>query len=190
MMMKPKRSVFLATIGVLLAISHSHAVDDAVVTDNFLDACTNGNLEEIKKALREHPDWLNGRSANGETCLHVAGIKGQSEVSQLILKKGGDVNIRSTFDGGLRMHPLSWNVYGGHLQNVRVLLEEGKANVNLDYDSNGSPVTVLDTVLGIVPEEKSDDPRDERWYELKDLLLKHGAKQYKDLNLQNDKKEL
>jgi hypothetical protein len=155
----------------------------------FLNACTDGRLDEIEAALKEHPDWVHGRSESGETCLHVAGIKGQVEVSRLILKMGGDVNVRSTFAHGLRMHPLAWNVYGGHVENVRVLLEEGNADVNLDYDdAKGSPITVLDTVLDIAPDEKMDKPGLERFYMVKELLLKHGAKQYKDL--QNEGNEL
>ena len=159
------------------------------LSNAFLNACTEGKLDEIEAALKEHPTWVHGRSESGETCLHVAGIKGQAQVSRLILKLGGDVNVRSTFAHGLRMHPLAWNVYGGHVENVRVLLEEGRADVNLDYDdAKGLPITVLDTILDIAPDEKSDKPGLERFYKLKELLLKHGAKQYKDL--QNESKEL
>jgi ankyrin repeat protein len=154
-----------------------------IVSDDFLNACTEGDLDQVERALSLHPSWVNGRSENGETCLHVAGIKGQSHVSRLIIQKGGDVNIRSEFSAGLRMHPLSWNVYGGHLENVRILLEEGNADINLDYDNaKGTPITVLDTILEIVPDEKEIIPDLERFYQLKALLKENGAKRFKDLN--------
>jgi ankyrin repeat protein len=166
----------------MLAISPTIQNPD-VVSNAFLDACTEGRLEEVKNALALHPTWVNGRSENGETCLHVAGIKGQSQVSRLIIEKGGDVNIRSEFSAGLRMHPLSWNVYGGHVDNVRVLIEEGNVDVNLDYDnSKGIPITVLDTVLEVVPDEKEIIPDLERFYLLKALLKQNGAKRYIDLH--------
>ena len=189
------RSLFLTTaISVLvLATTVSHAAEQptcnsSILSIAFLNACTEGNLEEIEAALMDHPEWVNGRSESGETCLHVAGIKGQSEVSRLILKLGGDPNIRSTFSGGLRMHPLSWNVYGGHVETVRVLLQVGQADVNRDYDdSKGSPITVMDTLLEIVPDNsKRDDPSLERFYQLKELLLQHGAKRYNDLQTANE----
>lgn len=186
------RSFLLSTtINVLLFTTACHAVEQSssssALSTAFLNACTEGALEEIEEALVDHPEWVNGRSESGETCLHVAGIKGQSEVSQLILKLGGDANIRSTYSGGLRMHPLSWNVYGGHVENARVLLEVGQADVNSDYDdSNGKPITVMDTILEIVPDDsEQDDPSMERFYKMKELLLQHGAKRYKDLQTEN-----
>lgn len=192
------RALFLILTAILVWASptRSAAVGDeenaskvAPLSNAFLNACTEGRLDEIEAALKEHPNWVHGRSESGETCLHVAGIKGQVQVSRLILKMGGDVNVRSTFAQGLRMHPLAWNVYGGHVENVRVLLEEGRAEVNLDYDdAKGSPITVLDTVLDIATDDMRDKPGLERFYELKELLLKHGAKQYKDL--QNESKDL
>ena len=186
------RSLLLKrTISILLLTTFIHAAEksssSSVVSNDILNACTEGNLEEIEAALVDHPDWVNGRSESGETCLHVAGIKGQSQVSRLILKLGGDANVRSTFSGGLRMHPLSWNVYGGHVENARVLLEVGQANVNSDYDdSKGLPITVMDTILEIVPDDsKRDDPAMERFHQMKELLLRHGAMRYKDLQVGN-----
>ena len=186
------RSFLLRTaINVLLFATASHAVEQSssssLLSHAFLNACTEGNLDDIEAALVGHPEWVNGRSESGETCLHVAGIKGQSEVSQLILKLGGDANVRSTYAGGLRMHPLSWNVFGGHVENARVLLEVGQADVNSDYDSsNGSPITVMDTILEIVPDNSEQyDPSMERFYKMKELLLQHGAMQYKDLQTEN-----
>mmetsp|Transcript_9468 Transcript_9468/g.15744 ORF Transcript_9468/g.15744 Transcript_9468/m.15744 type:complete len:187 (-) Transcript_9468:101-661(-) len=157
------------------------------VTTEFLDACVHGKIDVIKASLAEHPTWLNGRSENGETCMHVAGIEGQAAVSHYLLQQGADVNIRSSFEGGLRMHPLSWNVYGGHYENIEVLVGAGKADVNLDYDdSKGNAITSLDTVLQILASDDGKigdeaDPYFEKFYKIKELLLKNGAKQYKDL---------
>jgi hypothetical protein len=100
-----------------------------------------------------------------------------------VLQAGGDANIRSTFTGGLRMTPLSWNVYGGHLEAAKVLLQHG-AQVNLDFDApNGKDsikkVTVYDALTDILnrssgggnPQQQKqnakEDPGMERYWEVR-----------------------
>ena len=104
--------------------------------------------------------WVNARTDNGESCLHLTGIYGHSQVTWLLLQKGADPHIRSTNEAGLRMHPLSWNVYGGHVENIELLLKYG-ADVNLDFDGmNGNPVvavTALDVKLQLQQNKKGDD---------------------------------
>lgn len=77
------------------------------------------------------------------------------------------------------MHPLSWNVYGGHVDNIKVLLENG-ATVNLDFDSmdNRGPVTSLDVAVQLVENESGDD----RFQRIESLLRQHGGKTMKELN--------
>ena len=78
------------------------------------------------------------------------------------------------------MHPLSWNVYGGHLENIKLLLEHG-ADVNLDFDSMGqppSPVTVLDVLYELQKAEQGD----QRFVDMEAVLKKHGAKTMKELH--------
>ena len=129
---------------------------EVIVSADFLHACTNGDVPQVQALLQEHPEWVNGRSEQGETCLHVAGIYGQPDISRLLLQAGANPNVRSTFEHGLRMTPLSWNVYAGHVENARVLLQEGKANVNMDFDAMGPPddaprlLTCYDVVLEIL----------------------------------------
>jgi hypothetical protein len=150
----------------------------------FLDACTTGDVDAVKAMLKERPGWVNSRSKQGESCLHVAGIMGQAGITAAILQAGGDPDIRTAFSEGLRMHPLSWNVYGGHLETAAVLLEGG-ADVNLDVDdmyNPGQPVTVLDLIEYTLDVGHID----KRFQQVKDLLLKFGAKRYKDLSKKGD----
>jgi ankyrin repeat protein len=151
----------------------------------------------VRTALEEHPDWLQIRSSHGETCLHVAGIYGAAAVTRAVLQAGADPNVRSTYEHGLRMHPLSWNVYGGHVTNAQLLLEHG-ADPNLDVDpmENGaSPETVLDIVqriLGAFDENYKDndnqneDSRYTAFREIEKLLLKYDAKNFAALNSVDD----
>ena len=134
--------------------------------------CSGGETEKIAALLEAHPDWVHAATDNGESCLHLTGIYGQTDVTKLLLQKGADPNIRSTFSEGLRMHPLSWNIYGNHHDNAKLLLEAG-ADVNADFDLllNGEMevVTVLDIVQRMEEASGSFD-------KIEALLLKHGAK--------------
>ena len=160
---------------------------DFVLPVGFMDDCTQGEVENVKKALLAHPSWVAAFSEDGETCLHAAGIYGQAAVTKLVLEKGGDPDVRSSFARGLRMTPLSWNVFAGHVETARVLLEFG-ADPNLDFDSGreaGVKLTVLDVLDDILPaesDEAGDRPKElERFFEMKTLLGKYNAKRYQDL---------
>ena len=148
-----------------------------------IQACTEGKVDVVKEVLAENPDWINEKSHQGESCLHVSGIYGQEEITALLLSKGADPNIRSSFHQGLRMHPLSWNLFHGHVGNAKLLLEGG-ADVNADFDHMGTqtPVTSLDIVEEILSKMSDTDERLPEFNELKDLLIKHGAMRIADLN--------
>jgi hypothetical protein len=185
--------------------THNNAADAAAdqqqdeYFDNFLHACTNGEMDVIEIALTEDPHYVHQKSKMGESCLHVAGIKGQTAVTQRLLLAGADPNVRSDYEHGLRMHPLSWNVYGGHVETARALLQGG-ADVNLDIDHMIRPtekVTVLDLVLAMLQgydedgdEEKYKQQQEDsaigKHFRMRDLLLEFGAKRYKDLVMVND----
>lgn len=182
-------------------------------------ACSQGDIETVKEFVENDSYYVTAYSKNGgESCLHVAGILGQSLVTQYILQNNGNPNQRvsKNIQSGLRMTPLSWNVYGNHIDNVQLLLKAG-ADVNLDFDyvidGTLQKVTVLDLLLYVnskidfdneaqkeSKEDKNSD-EDEEWsYErrvrsMHDLLLQHGAKRYIDIesshsNNSNQKVEL
>jgi ankyrin repeat protein len=166
--------LFLFVLFLTLPDLYEFALAEETPGIDFFNACSGGDVDQITKALEEHPSWANAYTENGETCLHLTGIFGHSAVTKILLNKGADPNIRSTFEKGLRMHPLSWNVYGGHLANIELLLDAG-ADVNLDFDSmvsEGKAVTSLDVLLQLLKNEKGD----ERFAPIEKVLRKHGAK--------------
>lgn len=77
------------------------------------------------------------------------------------------------------MHPLSWNVYGGHHESVKLLLESG-AQVNADVDSgDGAKITVLDICDKFLDSNTDgENPQIERFQQVRKLLLQHGAKTF------------
>eukprot|EP00957_Ditylum_brightwellii_P043170 3271547-Ditylum_brightwellii.AAC.1 len=85
---------------------------------------------------------------------------------------------------GLRMHPLSWNVYGGHNEIVRLLLDAG-ARVNDDFDLTpitNEKVTVLDISEQLL-ENMGIDPNDteNKFVLTHQLLLEKGGKKFAEL---------
>ena len=174
-------SVFLfLTLPDLYQFSHSVVAQQEGPGEDFFLACSGGETAVVKKFLQEHPNWANAFTTNGETCLHLTGIYGHSSITKILLEEGADPNIRSTYEKGLRMHPLSWNVYGGHMDNIRLLLEHG-ANINLDFDSmkgDDLAVTSLDVLLELLKNE----PGDERFVAMQTLFEEHGAKTINQLH--------
>ena len=79
---------------------------------------------------------------------------------------------------GLRMHPLSWNVYGGHTENVELLLKHG-AKVNADFDSMNDQGSV--TAMDIVLQLKTNEDGDERFVKMESILRKYGGKTMKEV---------
>lgn len=152
---------------------------------DFQEACTQGHVSVIRKDLTDFPTWANGRSPQGETCLHMASVMGQVDVIKTLLEFGADPNIRTTFERGHRQHPLSWLVLGGHVEAARLLMDNGAdVNADIDWPSRGveSKATVLDVLMDIMPKQPNIQiPEIKKYYEMKELLLEYGAKTYSDL---------
>jgi len=146
----------------------------------------------LKRILDDNPQWVNEPSDKGETCLHVAGIYGNTEATRLVLELGANPNIRSTFEKGLKMHPLSWNVYGAHVDNAQLLIKYG-ADINAPVEKmatggrgEGELVTVLDIIDDILEGRKeaisTDNNGSDQYVEMRNLLTANGAKRFIDLN--------
>lgn len=140
--------------------------------------CSGGDVAKLEAVLEFHPGWVHIPTESGEFCLHLTGIMGETEVTRLLLKKGADPNIRSTFAQGLRMHPLSWNVYAGHYDNAKLLLDAG-AHVNADFDLKMGDKLDVVTVLDIIRMIKGDSTDFDK---LEALLLEHGAMTYAEVS--------
>lgn len=174
----------------LLALSNPTKAEpeEAGASVEFFNACSGGDTAFVTMSLKEHPEWVNAYTQNGETCLHLTGIYGADRVTEILLGNGADPNIRSTYEKGLRMHPLSWNVYGGHLANIELLLEAG-ADINLDFDSmkaENTPVTALDVLLELLKNENGD----ERFVKMEKIFRKNGAKTMEEVLKSKEEGEL
>eukprot|EP00967_Tisochrysis_lutea_P110043 scaffold171686_cov30-Tisochrysis_lutea.AAC.3 len=87
-------------------------------------AAGEGDAETVRKLLAAgHP--VDERSKDGESALHVAGIRGDIATVRLLLDGGADVNARTPPGITLSMTPLHWAIYHGHTPMVEMLLTAG-----------------------------------------------------------------
>jgi|Transcript_20981 hypothetical protein len=192
----PARSLYSFLLFSLLVVSSvlytafaSTDADDAPNHEENKDyffACSGGELSKIQDLLSTDPSLVNTVTNDGEHCLHLSALSGNAEIVQLLLEKGADPNVRSTFEGGLRMHPLSWCTYYGRNDIIELLLKHG-ADVNADFDLGGGEpggesvkVTALDVIEKILFGIETDEGK-ERFLETRNVLVKNGAKRWASL---------
>lgn len=209
---RPLRSFLLALVAVVLVSScpatpTAAAIElDESLSNEFFFACSGGKTDTIRKLLDKHgKDLANLKTNEGETCLHLCSIDttGQAvHIAKALLEAGADPNVRTTFEQGQRMTPLSWHTYAGNYDIVELLLD-AEADINKDFDLHppSAPVQTIVTALDIaeklsgvedmaesVEKEEKDknsngegnDPRD-RFKLTYDLLKSRGGKNWEDI---------
>ena len=142
--MKAFLSIFV--VSALLISCHAgdpHLGMRAGVGGELLNAAREGNLDKIKKALKENAD-IEIRDDNDETeyddtgytPLHHACEQGHKEVAQLLIEEGADVN-KPTFRRGRT--PLHYACMEGHLAIVKLLKKHG-ADMEQTDNRGGTPM--------------------------------------------------
>ena len=210
---RPLRSLLLLVAVVLISSScpatpTAAAIDlDESLSNEYFFACSGGKTDTVRKLLDRHgKDLANARTKEGETCLHLCSIDttGQAvHIARALLEAGADPNVRTTFEQGQRMTPLSWHTYAGNYDIVELLLDAG-ATINDDFDlyPPNAPVQTIVTAMDIaeklsgvedmaesVEKEETDknsngegnDPRD-RFKLTYDLLKSRGGKKWEDID--------
>jgi ankyrin repeat protein len=84
-----------------------------------MEALRNGDRQTVQKMLREDPKIANLRGAGGSTPLMYAALYGEAETVRLLLKSGGDPNLRN--EAGATA--LMWAIDDPEI--TRALLEKG-----------------------------------------------------------------
>ena len=212
---RPLRSLLLLVAVVLISSScpatpTAAAIDlDESLSNEYFFACSGGKTDTVRKLLDGHgKDLANLKTKEGETCLHLCSIDttGQAvHIARALLEAGADPNVRTTFEQGQRMTPLSWHTYAGNYDIIELLLDAG-ANINTDFDLHppSAPVQTIVTALDIaeklsgvedmadsVEKEENDknsngegtDPRD-RFKLTYDLLKSRGGRKWEHIEQQ------
>jgi hypothetical protein len=87
-------------------------------------AAGEGDSEAVRALLAAgHP--IGETSRDGETALHVAGIRGDISTVEALIAAGADVNARTPAGATMSMTPLHWAIYHGQTEMVRRLLDAG-----------------------------------------------------------------
>ena len=141
-------------------VSTQRRQGQAMSDKKFLNLCKLGDVRKVEEALW-HGANANAKENKGGTALHEAAFRGYSDVAEVLLKYGADVNATSYGETAL------YNAAGqGNTKVAELLLRYG-ADVNAKDDDGN---TALHTAAG---EGEADTV---------ELLLKHGA----NVNAKND----
>lgn len=152
----------------------------------FFFACSGaegGEFATVKSLVEADPTLVHATTKDSEHCLHLIAISGNAEIAKFLLEKGADPDIRSGWEAGLRMHPLSWNTFYGRADIIELLLKHG-ADVNADFDmgagDEAEKVTVLDVVEQILINSQEGEDK-ERFIKARNVLVKNDAMRYASL---------
>lgn len=84
----------------------------------ILSAASQNAVSELKELLDKNPTYINKPSSSGETALHKAAARGNIECIELLIQRGGNVNL--TDKQGRTPLFISWE--NGHFECHKLML--------------------------------------------------------------------
>ena len=127
------------------------------------EAAKDGNIGAVKQHIAAGTDV--DAKTGGETPLHMAARFGQSQVAELLIAEGADVNAKND-EGKTALHEAAVN---GHKEIAQLLIAKG-ADVNAKVASGPKQ--------GLTPLDAANETNHP---ETADLLRKHGGKTGEEL---------
>ena len=110
-------------------ISFLNHQEQATEQTPLLAAVLAGQTEIVKQLLETGVD-VTIPEKDGYTVMHAAAFQGRAEVVKLLLAYGIDANDVSALDGFTPFHRTLWTNSERHVETMRVLLEDGKVEVD------------------------------------------------------------
>jgi len=109
----------------------------------FVGACEYGYKEVVEFLLDKGVD-LRGGENTGQTALHLASHRAQSEIIKLLLKHGADLETRNVY-GGTVLGQATWSVMNGEpdidfVPTIELLLAAGANIEEADYPTGNAAV--------------------------------------------------
>ncbi len=171
-----KRTFVLVMILVLVAIGTVACGDETKTPDiDIWKAVSEGDIDAVKQHIDAGTD-INGAfiaegiPGSGGTPLHIAALANQTEIAELLLGNGADIDARAAdyFKGS----PLHWAAAFGEKEMVEFLVGAG-ADVNAEDINGGTP---LDGALAWEPDIKRQEKD-----EIAQFLRANGGKVNMDI---------
>ena len=101
--------------------------DNKITYTNLHDATSNGSLVEVEHLLNAAGTDVNATNQEGNTPLHRAAIKGNTEIAKALIARGANVNATDLSE----WTPLHWAVVKNHIEIIDSL-------ITADADINAS----------------------------------------------------
>jgi len=147
------KHILITTIAAVLVVGCGPPPPDISIHD----AAGEGNIEAVKQHIAAGTDV--DAKTRGETPLLWAARFGQSQVAELLIAEGADVNAKNV----VGQTPLHWAAMAGHKEIIELLIAAG-AEVNAKTKRGDTPLDLAE-----------DDPK------IRNPILKHGGKMGADL---------
>lgn len=164
-----EREENLRSIHAQREIEKSNSEQTAIFFQELMKA-TDDDHSELENLIRSGVD-VNRPNQNGETSLHVACLRGQVNVMNLLLRVGANPNARTRrANSNQDMTPLSWCVLAGQFEAAEALLDNDKTDVNMYFEVQGRS---LMTSLDLARTRHNED--------MVALLLEYKAKSFEEL---------
>ena len=90
---------------------------------DVFEECVAGLSERVMTRVRAHPEMLQAHSGDGWTPLHLAAFFGQTELANVLISDGANVDARST--NAMKNTPLHAAAAGGQVETAKLLLTRG-----------------------------------------------------------------
>ena len=144
---------------------------------NIFDAIASSDVTAVEQHLNSGTDpnksfIPEGYPLAGASALHLAVVKGNQDVVELLLKKGANIEI--TAKDQPQGTPLQWTAYFAVLDMTKFLVDFG-ANINAK-DKNGCTALCATTIPNPFIEEKDTEEFLKNRIEIQKFLKANGAK--------------
>ena len=147
------KHILITTITAVVLVGCGPSAPDISIHN----AAGEGNIEAVKQHIAAGTDV--DAKTRGETPLLWAARFGQSQVAELLIAEGADVNAKNV----VGQTPLHWAAMAGHKEIIELLIAAG-AEVNAKTKRGETPLDLAE-----------DDPK------IRNPILKHGGKMGADL---------
>ena len=163
--------LLLLAVSMLLPL----ACNQKTHTSDLLTAIEEERSDVVQELLASGIDPNNDAGPNGEYPLHLAVIKGDKEIVQILLDGGAAIDLKAKNKD--EATPLAWAAFFGQKDMVLLLIEAG-ASINV-LDANHA--TPLDAAAFVWRLSQDEEETARHLWEIITILKANGGKHADDL---------